>query len=323
MNFIYAVICGFILDMIFGDPQYNFHPIRAIGKLIEVSEKATRKIFPKTKKGEILAGGVTVLAVTFITFIFTFLLVRFAYKINVYLGFAVESVLCYFTLAAKSLKTESMKVYYPLKDGDINKARYAVSMIVGRDTENLTDIEVAKAAVETVAENTSDGVIAPLVYLAIGGAPLGFLYKAINTMDSMIAYKNDKYLNFGKIAAYLDDIANYIPSRLSAIFMICASFFIGLDWKNALKIFKRDRYNHASPNSAQTEAACAGALDVMLAGDACYFGVIHKKQTIGDDIKPVSIEDIKTVNKLMYATAIFGLIVVSSINLVTMLLIRG
>ncbi|MEF9984234.1 MAG: adenosylcobinamide-phosphate synthase CbiB [Oscillospiraceae bacterium] len=320
MKFIYAVIAGFILDLIFGDPQYSFHPIRAIGKLIEVSEKFTRKLCPKSNKGELFAGVLTVLFVSTITFSVTFATIKIANSINIYVGFAIESILCYLVLATKSLKTESMKVYYPLKDGDVEKARYAVSMIVGRDTANLSDVQIAKAAVETVAENTSDGVIAPLIFLAIGGAPFGFLYKAINTMDSMIAYKNEKYMYFGRFAAKLDDIVNYIPSRLSAIFMIIASFFIGLDWKNAFKIFKRDRYNHESPNSAQTEAVCAGALNIMLAGDAYYFGKIHKKPTIGDNNRPVCFEDIKLANRLLYATAIVGIIVVSLINL---LITRG
>ena len=316
MNFIYAVITGFILDLIFGDPQYRFHPIRIIGKLIEITEKYTRKIFCDNKNGQIWAGMFTVVIVSGLTFLITFYIVHYSYKINKYLGFTVESILCYLSLATKSLKTESMKVYYPLEKGDIEMARFAVSMIVGRDTENLTDKEIAKAAVETVAENTSDGVIAPLFYLCIGGAPLGFLYKAFNTMDSMIAYKNDKYINFGRVAAICDDIVNFIPSRLSALLMIIASFVVGLDSKNAFKIFKRDRFNHDSPNSAQTESVCAGALNVILAGDAIYKGVLHKKKTIGDNNRDIEYKDIKTVNKLMYATSVIGLIIFSSINII-------
>ncbi len=315
MNFIYAVIVGFILDLILGDPQYAFHPIRFIGKLIEWSEKITRKLFKKTEKGQIWAGALTVVIVTSITFSVVFAFIYFSYKLNIFFGFAVESVVCYFALATKSLKTESMKVYYPLEKGDTEAARQAVSMIVGRDTANLTDSEIAKAAVETVAENTSDGVIAPLFYLCIGGAPLGFLYKAFNTMDSMIAYKNEKYLYFGRVAAICDDIVNYIPARLSAILMITASFIMRLDTKNAIKIFKRDRYNHASPNSAQTESVCAGALNIQLAGDAYYFGVLHRKKTIGDKNREISFQDIKTVNNLMYITAVIGLIIFSALNL--------
>ena len=199
-----------------------------------------------------------------------------------------------------------MKVYEALKKDDLEGARYAVSMIVGRDTQVLDATGVAKAAVETVAENTSDGVIAPLIYLAIGGPILGFMYKAINTMDSMVGYKNDKYMYFGRCAAKLDDVVNYIPARISALLMIAASFLPGkaYDGKGAWRIWRRDRRKHASPNSAQTEAVCAGSLGVQLAGDASYFGKIVKKPTIGDALRPVEYEDIKRANGLLYRTAI-------------------
>ena len=234
--------------------------------------------------------------------------------VHPYLRFAVECFMCYQILAARSLKTESMRVYRKLQEGNLEESRKAVSWIVGRDTENLTMEGVSRAAVETVAENTSDGVIAPMLYLALGGPVLGFFYKAVNTMDSMIAYKNDRYLYFGRTAAHLDDVFNYIPARLSGLFMILASAILGFDGKNAWRIFKRDRYNHASPNSAQTEAVCAGALDVQLAGDAWYFGVLHKKKTIGDPIRPVEPEDIRRANRLMYGTAVIGLILFSGLS---------
>ena len=211
--------------------------------------------------------------------------------------------MCWQLLATKSLKTESMKVYKRLRKHDLPGSRKAVSMIVGRDTNVLDEAGVTKAAVETVAENTSDGVIAPMFYMAIGGAFLGWMYKSINTMDSMVAYKNDRYRYFGRIPAYLDDVANYIPARLAGLLMIVASFLIHLDGAHAWQIFQRDRYNHASPNSAQTEAVMAGALDVQLAGDAWYFGELHKKKTIGDDIRPIEPKDIVRANKLLYATA--------------------
>lgn len=191
---------------------------------------------------------------------------------------------------------------------DLEKARYQVSMIVGRDTQCLTEEQVAKAAIETVAENTSDGTVAPMIFMAIGGAPLGFLYKAINTMDSMIGYKNDKYLYFGRTAAKLDDLANFIPARISGLLMILGSFILGMDARNAARIFRRDRFNHASPNSAQTEAVCAGALDIQLAGDAYYFGTLVPKQTIGDALRPVERKDIIRANRLLYATAWLSLI---------------
>ena len=224
-------------------------------------------------------------------------------------GFVLEVFWCYQLLATRSLKDESMKVYDRLKNGTLDEARYAVSMIVGRDTRELTETGVTKAAVETVAENASDGVIAPMLYMAIGGVPLMFLYKGINTMDSMLGYKNDKYLYFGRIAAKLDDVANYIPARISGWLMVAGTVFTGMDTKNAAKIYKRDRRNHASPNSAQTEAAMAGALDVQLAGNAYYFGKLYEKPTIGDPIRPVEPEDIKRANRLMYAASILGVVV--------------
>ena len=222
---------------------------------------------------------------------------------------------CYQLLAAKSLKTESMKVYKKLQDSDLEGARKAVSMIVGRDTANLDCEGITKATVETIAENTSDGVIAPLFYMLIGGAPLGMLYKAINTMDSMLGYKDEKYLYIGRIAAKMDDVVNYIPARISAIMMVLAAFLCGLDWKNGWKIFLRDRYNHSSPNSAQTEAVCAGALDIQLAGDAWYFGKLYKKPYIGEPIRSIRIEDICQTNRLMYVTAIVTMIIFGTIKL--------
>ena len=226
------------------------------------------------------------------------------YRINIYAGVIVQGVMCYYLIAAKCLKTESMKVYSAIEKDDTEGARYAVSMIVGRDTDRLDRNGIIKAAVETVAENTSDGVTAPLFYMIIGGAVLGFVYKAVNTMDSMIGYKNDKYMYFGRFAAKLDDILNYIPARLTAVFMIIAAFISGDNGRNAFKIWRRDRRKHKSPNSAQTEAVCAGALEIQLAGDAYYFGKLLKKDTIGDDLRPIENEDIKRANVLMYVTSV-------------------
>lgn len=231
-----------------------------------------------------------------------------AYKYFWQLGLAQESFWCYQILATKSLKVESDRVYIALKDKGLEAGRKAVSMIVGRDTQNLTEEGVTKAAVETVAENTSDGVIAPLFYMLIGGAVLGFAYKAINTMDSMVGYKNDRYQWFGTAAAKLDDVVNFIPARVSAVLMIAASYLTGMDGKNAARIFRRDRFNHKSPNSAQTEAVMAGALDVQLAGDAWYFGKLHKKPTIGDPVREMELLDIRRSHKLLYGTAMLGLI---------------
>lgn len=313
---LYACLIGFLLDLIFGDPQWLYHPIRLVGKLIEVTESILRKCFKDTKKGQLVGGVFLVIIVVSITTLVAFLLVSLAYRANWIVGLTVESILCYFLLATKSLKVESMKVYKELKKGDLKASRKAVSMIVGRDTENLDEKGVTKAAVETVAENTSDGVIAPLIFMMIGGAPLGFFYKAINTLDSMVGYKNDKYLYFGRFAAKLDDVVNYIPARMAATFMITAAYILGMDGRNATRIYRRDRYKHASPNSAQTEAVCAGALRVQLAGDAYYFGKRYPKEHIGDDIDVITIDKIVDANKLLYGTAIVAIVILGVIKMI-------
>lgn len=306
---IFALMAGFLLDLIFGDPGWLYHPICLIGNAVAFLERKIRNIFPKTQKGELAGGALEVFLVCLFCFDIPALILLGVYRLSTVAGVALETFWCYQLLAAKSLKTESMKVYGKLKNGTLEEARYAVSMIVGRDTRALTDIGVTKAAVETVAENASDGVIAPLCYMALGGAPLMFLYKGINTMDSMLGYKNDRYLYYGRCAAKLDDIANYIPARLSGILMALAAFFVKLDGKNAFRIYFRDKRNHASPNSAQTESAMAGALRVQLAGDAWYFGKLYKKPTIGDAIRPVEAEDIPRACRLLYGTAVLGAVV--------------
>ena len=298
-----AVSIGFVLDAIFGDPDFKLLPIRLIGYLISFLEKVMRRIFTKNER---LGGAVMAICVLIICGGVPFAILFFAYRLNYFFGIAIESVICYFMLAAKSLKQAGMSVYKPLKNGDVDGARKSVSMIVGRDTESLDDIGITKAAVETVAENTSDGVIAPLIYMAIGGGVLGCVYKAINTMDSMVGYKNDRYINFGRFAAKLDDIANYIPSRISAYLMIFASKIMGCNSRNAYRIFKRDSRNHASPNSAQTESVVAGALEIQLAGDAYYFGKLYKKPFIGDGIKPIKYDNIADSIKLMYMTSVIS-----------------
>lgn len=307
METIFAVVIGFLLDLCFGDPYWMPHPIRAMGTLIAKLDKKLRKE-EQSDKQKLLNGIWLVVIVTGLSVLFCVLVLMAAYRVHPVAGTIVQSLMCYQMFAAKCLKKESMKVYEALKEDDLLGARRAVSMIVGRDTQNLTKEGVAKAAVETVAENTSDGEIAPLLYMALFGAAGGYFYKAVNTMDSMVGYKNDKYLYFGRAAAKLDDIMNYVPARASAILMILASGILGQDMKNAAKIFKRDRYNHASPNSAQTEAVCAGALDIQLAGDAYYFGKLHKKPTIGDPIRLVSYQDIRLANRLLYGTACLGVI---------------
>lgn len=303
-----AIVAGFVLDLIFGDPRWLYHPVRLIGHLISGTERIIRNCLPANKTGERIGGGILVLVVVTVSTGVPAVILSVAYKYFWQLGFALESFWCYQILATKSLKVESDRVYIALKDKGLEAGRKAVSMIVGRDTQNLTEEGVTKAAVETVAENTSDGVIAPLFYMLIGGAVLGFTYKAINTMDSMVGYKNDRYQWFGTAAAKLDDVVNFIPARVSAVLMIAASYLTGMDGKNAARIFRRDRFNHKSPNSAQTEAVMAGALDVQLAGDAWYFGKLHKKPTIGDPVREMELLDIRRSHKLLYGTAMLGLI---------------
>lgn len=299
-----AFFLGFIMDLLFGDPYWLPHPIRLIGNLISQAEKLFYKDGKRDQKKEYRGGCMTVLTVLLVTGIVTCILLFAAYRLHPLLGAGVEMIMTYQILAIKSLKDESMKVYDRLKHGTLEDARHAVSMIVGRDTQNLTEEGVVKAAVETVAENTSDGVIAPMLYTALGGPVLGFLYKAVNTMDSMIGYKNDRYLYFGRVAAKLDDVVNFVPARISACLMVAATTFLkDGNPRRAWKIYRRDSRKHASPNSAQTESVCAGALGIQLAGDASYFGKIVKKPYIGDPVRQVETEDIKRTNRLMYITA--------------------
>ena len=312
---LYALILGCFLDLLIGDPHGIPHPVVYIGKLIDVTEKGMRKMFPKTVRGENFAGAAVWLIVVTVSAGSPLLVLHLAYGANCWLGLLLETILCAQILATKSLKTESMKVYQALQTGDLSKARYAVSMIVGRDTQYLDEAGVTRAAVETVAENTSDGIIAPMLFLAIGGAPLGFFYKAVNTMDSMLGYVEMPYKNVGLVPAKMDDVFNYIPARISAFLMLAAGGFLGMDVKNGWKIFKRDRYNHSSPNSAQTESVCAGLLGLRLAGDAWYHGVLHKKKFIGDPIRQIVPEDIPLACRLLYGTAFLGLLVFCAVKL--------
>lgn len=304
-----AVITGFLLDLLFGDPVWMYHPIRLIGAFITKTEMYLRKVFRTDKKSLLLAGGILWTVVVFVSTAVPWLILYGAGQVHPLIRYVLESVMCYQLLATKSLKTESMKVYDRLQADDMEGARKAVSMIVGRDTKTLDAEGITKAAVETVAENTSDGIVAPLFYIMIGGAPLGFFYKAVNTMDSMIGYKNEKYFYFGRVAAKADDVCNYIPARISAWFMIAAAAVLKMNVYGAWKIYGRDRGKHASPNAAQTEAVCAGALQIQLAGNAYYFGKLHEKEYIGDPIRPVEAKDICRANQLLYGTAIWTMIV--------------
>ena len=316
---LYALLIGFGIDLLMGDPHSIPHPVVGIGKLISFLEKGLRRMFPKTDGGEIAAGGVLWVLVAVICTALPAGILFLCHRISPWLRLVTESIMCWQILATKSLKDESMKVYMALESGDLEESRHAVSMIVGRDTARLDDAGVTRAAVETVAENTSDGVVAPMLFLALGGAPLGFFYKAVNTMDSMLGYVEPPYKNIGLVPAKMDDAANFLPSRLSALLMIAAGFLLGLDGKNGWRIFRRDRFNHASPNSAQTESVCAGLLGVRLAGDAWYHGVLHKKKYIGDDTRDITHRDILLACRLLYMTAFLNLLLCVFVKLLMIL----
>ena len=304
MMTVWAVLGGFVLDALFGDPAWLPHPVVYMGKAISKLEKFLRPRLPKTPQGELLGGAIVAFCLPVGTFLLTGLVCWGAARLHPLLGLAVQMFWCGQALAARGLVQESTNVYKELKKPDLPGARKAVSRIVGRDTAELTAEGVTKAAVETVAENASDGVIAPLLYMLIGGAPLALTYKAINTMDSMLGYKNEKYLYFGRVPAKLDDVANYLPSRLAALLWVAAAAFTHNDAKGAWKIWRRDRRRHAS---AQTESACAGALGVQLAGPAYYFGQYYPKLTIGDTLRPIEPEDILRANRMMYVASSFAL----------------
>ena len=298
---------GFLLDLALGDPVWPYHPVRLMGRLIERLEPIITRSLPGTKPFERLGGGIlAVLVILFSTGIPAGILLL-AYRLFFPLGLLLETFFCYQLLAARSLQVESDRVYQALETGGVEEGRRAVARIVGRDTQSLTEEGVVKAAVETVAENTSDGVVAPLFYLMLFGAAGGFFYKSVNTMDSMIGYRNDRYQYFGTAAARLDDVVNYVPARLSALFMLVAAFLTGKGGRRAWKVYRRDRRRHKSPNAGQTEAVMAGALGVELAGDAWYFGKLHRKPTLGDPVRPIEPEDIRRAGKLMYLTAALAL----------------
>lgn len=292
------------LDLLLGDPHWMPHPVRWMGRTISGLETLLRRLFPKTPGGERWAGVVLALALPTLFGGGSALILWGLGQVSPWLSWVVQLWFSYQLLAARSLQKESMAVYSPLKAHDLEGARRAVSRIVGRDTQALDETGVAKAAVETVAENTCDGVIAPLIFLFLGGLPAGMAYKAVSTLDSMVGYKNDKYRFFGWASARLDDILNFIPARLSGL-LLClgAALLPGCSGRRAWTIFWRDRRKHASPNSAHTEAACAGALGVRLAGDASYFGKVVHKPTLGDPVRPVESEDIPRACRLMYAGA--------------------
>jgi adenosylcobinamide-phosphate synthase len=301
------LLAAFLLDAVVGDPYWLPHPIRWIGNLIGFLDRRLRKCFPASPTGELLGGTVMALIVLLVSFGCAALLLTLCKQVNFALYWAVSVLLCCYMLAPRSLTVESGKVQHALENGTLEEARHAVSMIVGRDTACLDRAGVARAAVETVAENTSDGVIAPLLFMALFGPVGGVVYKAVNTMDSMVGYQNERYQYWGRFAAKLDDLLNFLPARISGVLMCAAAVLLRMDGKQAWKIFCRDRMNHKSPNSAQTEAACAGALQLQLGGSNYYFGTLVEKPTIGDPVREVTPQDIGRANRLMYGTALLAL----------------
>ncbi|WP_252237856.1 cobalamin biosynthesis protein [Clostridium sp. VAP51] len=296
---------GFFLDLIIGDPENPIHPVRIIGNFASKLEKLTRKLFKKCLK---IGGLLTWLIVISITFLINFFILKIVSDFNKYLGIFLGGVVIYFCISAKGLVTEGYKVISLVRKDDIKAARKQLSFIVGRDTENLDKQDIIRAVIETIAENMSDGIIAPIFYAGLGGAPLAMAYKAVNTLDSMFGYKNDKYMEFGYFSAKLDDVFNYIPARITGFLIVLSAMILGYDYKRSFKTYKRDRYNHSSPNSAHPEAAMAGILGVQLGGENYYFGKLVKKQTIGESIKEIEVLDVDKTSKVLYCSAILSYI---------------
>jgi adenosylcobinamide-phosphate synthase len=294
---------GFVLDILLGDPRWLPHPVAGIGRGVELLESRLRRFLPRTPRGEFLGGSLLVLAVCSLSFAAPWLALRAAGELHPLAAIGLESLLGWQALALKGLGDAGGEVCRRLREGDLAAARSAVAHIVGRDTAGLDAAGVARAAVETVAENASDGVAAPLLYFSLGGAPLAFLYKAVNTMDSMIGHRDEKYLHFGRPAARLDDLANFFPARLTALLMLPAAALAGLDWRNAGRVLRRDRKNHSSPNSGHPEAAAAGALNLRLGGPASYGGRRVERPYLGDAARDIRPGDIELANRLLYATA--------------------
>ena len=316
-----AVVAGFLLDAFLGDPRRIPHPVVAMGRAISWLEPRLRAVFPDTPRGLRCAGGMLAIILCAVSFGVAGGLIVLAGLIHPAAAFAVEAWLCYQAIAACELRRQSSFVVKELSRGGLPAARKAVGMIVGRNTEVLDERGVLKATVETIAENTADGVVAPLVYLMVGGAPLGMLYKAVNTMDSMVGYKNERYLDFGRAAARIDDAFGFVPARFAALCMVVVAPTAGLSARGAWRVWRRDRFNHASPNSAQTESAMAGALGVQLAGDAVYFGKLVEKPTMGDATRPIERGDVRRANRLMVSASVLALIVLGAVRAVAVLLV--
>lgn len=314
MRLMLCVLLGFGLDALLGDPDWLWHPVCAIGKLIAALERPLRFVFPKNKWGERAAGVLLWLVVCAASFAIPFVLLRWVNELSRALGFVLETVFCYQIFARRCLADEGVRVYEAVRRS-VEEGRTAVARIVGRDTAQLSKEGVLRAAVETIAENTTDGVIAPMIFMLIGGAPLGFLYKAVNTMDSMVGYRSERFLHYGWCAARMDDGFNFFPARFAAVCMTAAAGMLKFDSRNARRIFQRDRFQHKSPNAGQTESVCAGALHIQLAGDASYFGEPVRKPTIGDADREIVSTDILRAIALMTGASMLGLLLLCAVRL--------
>lgn len=307
------IMIGFTLDLFFGDPYWLFHPVRWIGRFIKTIENILLKESDKPQVQK-LKGVLLLVCVSATSLFIPYLMLQVALKVNTLLFIAIESLMIYQIFATKCLDVETKKVYSALKSGDIEGARKAIAFLVSRDTETMSEEDIIKASIETIAENLGDGVIAPIFYTVIGGAPLGWYYKSVNTLDSMVGYKNDRYLNFGWASAKWDDVLNYIPARATALFILMAGVVLKFNLRNGIKMMMRDRHNHASPNSAYPESAAAGLLEIQLGGKASYFGHVSMKKTMGDAINSLKVDDLRKMSRLLYTTAIIGLICCLSIR---------
>ena len=304
--FFIKIWIAYVLDLIFGDPQNVVHPVQVIGKIISAGEKVLLR-----KKYKFLAGAVLNIFTVSITYTLMYLISK-SVKISVFF-MSIEIYLMYTIFSINSLAREGNRVYRIMKEGDIEKARKDLSYLVSRDTEMMDEKMIIRSTMETISENTVDGIVAPMFYMFLGGMPLAMAYKAINTLDSMVGYKNEKYMDFGKFSAKVDDAVNFIPARITGILIVLASMILGYDYKNSLKIFIRDRKNHSSPNSAHSEASVAGALGVQFGGKVSYFGKETDKPTIGDKTKEFELEDIRKNIRIMYVTSFLGLVIFSLI----------
>lgn len=314
MMTLFALLLGAVLDLIFGDPRGFPHLVVGIGRLISLLERGLRRLFPQTPKGELWGGGVLAFLVVALSSGLTWGMLALAGLVHPLLRLALAALISWQCLALRSLRDAGLSVYRALLAQDLATARLRVGEIVGRDTDALGTVSVTRAAVETIAENTSDGVIAPLLFLAVGGAPLGVLYKAINTLDSMVGYKNERYLYFGRVSARLDDVTNYLPARIAALLMLAVTKLTGLSLQNAWRIYRRDHGCHTSPNSAHAEAVAAGALGVRLGGNSTYGGRLVSKPTIGDATRAIEPMDILRTNRLLVAASGLCLILCSLIR---------